>query len=210
MSHQLIEQEHCSRCGHGIVDIPWERPCPACGQYVFATQSGVRVDGKRLVVRSGAIMPQRCVFTNREDNLKLQGVRLEAQRRPGLWGLAMLPVLLLPAGHVLVHALIPKHKGELTYYVCTASENRRRIRIAIALIGFVGGVIGFVAACIYAYFVLIGLCVLIWLVSLCVLVSYSRSFGACSYKNGEFWISGCSRAFIDALREETMSPDAPR
>ena len=87
MSHQLIEREHCSRCGESIVDIPWERPCRVCGQYVFATQSGVRVDKRRLVVRPGVTLPERCAFTNTVDDLQARTVTLKRRSSAATAGL---------------------------------------------------------------------------------------------------------------------------
>lgn len=154
----------------------------------------VGVTGKFLVVRSGAELPQRCVHTNQKVT------ELDMQHKWFEWcsPWVALSVLISVCITVVLYFVLRK-RCELTFGLSPEIRRKYRTRIAIKLLITIGLFFAIVAAAAAENDALIGLSVLLFFVAIIVLLVGNSPLRVTSYRDGEFYIKGCSAEFLAQL-----------
>lgn len=197
---------HCSRCGYDIRVTPADMPCPECGQYAFATHAGIRVEGKHVVVRSGASLPPRCIKTNQPVDAKPRKAKLYYLNP--LWLLLLVPLLFLWVIPALIVALILQKRGEMQYYVHPEVHWKYTLRQWLGVLVLLLSLGGYVAAVYYESWLIAGVSFVVMIFSFVIIAMYKYKPAARKHNNDQFWIKGCCTEFVEELRHATMSPDA--
>lgn len=183
----------CTKCGYDLRATPIGGTCPECGQRVVASIKTVRVEGAYLVVRDGAILPNRCIKTN-EPIADLPVTKKLYWASSWIYLLLFANVLVM----VVVYLAVRK-KCAVTYYISSPARSAHRIRVGVLLALFFVTVpiiiIGF--ANDQAAVGIAGL--LVNLGSLIALCIFSNLLSVSKYVDGEFWIKGCGKEFLDSI-----------
>ena len=173
-------------------DNPYQSP--TVDRSAALSTANVRVDGKYLVVASGAVLPPLCVKTNAP--VQQQDIR---QRRLS-WCPPIVGLLILLSGLllILVYFIARKH-CTITFGLSPAVRqkyrNRRILKIvAVVVLFFVLALTAAIdsAAVILTVFIL-------FLVSVISLFIGNAPLAIAKHRKGEFWISGCSKEFLAAV-----------
>ncbi|MFO0874236.1 MAG: hypothetical protein U0575_09730 [Phycisphaerales bacterium] len=199
----LVDQPvPCAQCGFDLRGTPIGAVCPECGLRVLATRGGVRVDGKYVVVRSGIILPERCVKTN-EPVATAPITKTLYWMHPGWFFTVLLGVIVL-----LIVYLLARKSCRITYFISPAVKGRTLRRqlgaTGIVLLGIVAVIVGvtqdqWVVALIGVFAFLVGL----------ILVAvFSNVLAIRKAKDGEFWLKGCGPEFVESIRALTSAPGA--
>jgi hypothetical protein len=183
----------CSKCGYDLRGLGSDGACPECGQD-FSDGLIVGVEGKALIVRAGAILPARCIRTNRP--VDTDGITVTLQWITPWIILAFLAIRLLG---LLLYFLLRK-KCPVTYFL---SEENRKITKNYRIVG--GGAMAAGALLLILGFATqsaIGIVgVLMFLVGVIMLAIAARYLRATKHKDGLFWVTGCSDAFLAEINE---------
>jgi len=163
----------------------------------------IRVDGKLLVVKSGAVLPQYCVLTN--SALQPPDMRQET--------LAWSPpftdtVLDRFALFALLGRLTKKH-CLLTYGLSASVIGRRKkwraIKIGLAFVSAVMIVVFLALGSDLIFAALIAFCSAVVL----LLIDSGTTLAIVDHRNQEFWVGGCCKDFLERLKvAEASRPPA--
>jgi hypothetical protein len=189
---------------------------PACPAH------GFRRDGEFVVVRTGAVLPQRCIQTNEpigqgdwSKEKKLHGSPKWAGLCTALPYLTLLllqnwlpsifkdyfavVIVAMMIGSVAIASIF--HKTCFITYGLKGSVQRKQRRTRLIFVGLLGlaGVAlmlcAFLGHFIWVFIVLLGMVIVISLSA----VRLSRFIRVIRYRDGEFWLKGCSPEFLDSL-----------
>ena len=217
-----FSQQSCDQSQHSKMSMPETNPYapPATSDALFPRPRWFRREGKFVVVRTGAVLPARCVKTNeaveRYNEVKprqLMWVPSWARLSPSLgivapmlaiwmtsdWASTAFLVVAVPS--ILIAGLLPvafQKRMNVTYAL---QRRERRWRLAVQSVAVVGGVGGWLLGKVYdtdsfaGFFALIGGG---FLASV-----FHHPLRAARYRDGEFWIKGCSPEFLDSLERES-------
>jgi len=189
---------------------------PATSEVLFPRARWFRRDGKFVVVRTGAVLPARCVKTNEPIEMQDESKERQLVWVP-LWA-RLSPCLGIPLPFVMLmnpkvtsvgmYASIPiiligaflglafQKRMKVTYAL---QRRERRWRLAVQGVAVAGGIGGWFLSQAYntdspaGFFALIGGGLLVGL--------FHHPLRVARYRDGEFWIKGCSSEFLDSLDE---------
>ncbi len=156
-----------------------------------AATANVRVEGKCLVVTSGAVLPPYCVKTNTAVQ------QPDFQQRRLSWCPPIVGLLILLSGLllILVYFVVRKH-CTITFGLSPAvrkiHRNRRVFKIISVIVLFFALL---VAAGVDSTGVIVTVFIL-FLVAVIALFVGNSPLAITKHRNGEFWISGCSKEFL--------------
>lgn len=187
----------CAQCGYDLRGTAIGGACPECGLRVLASKSGIRADGKFLVIRTDAILPKRCIKTNQP--VDDPPVTRKLYWAPP-WIIALILINLLV---VLIVYMVMRKECRITYYINKQHKNRRLINLAIGCGLFVFGVVGFFGGIVFESGLFALGSALIWLASIVFLVIVGKVISVTKYKDDEFWIKGVCQEYLDEVRAET-------
>ena len=173
---------------------PYQSPATASAAAELAADAALRVEGKQLVVRSGAVLPPVCVKTNepiaREDYLQKRFT----------WCSPAIGLLILISGFLLVLVyFIARKKCSLTFGLTPAVRRKYRNR---KIIKIVAAIVLFFALPVAAGAdsgLLLLIVFLLFLTAVFSLFFGNSPLAVTKQRNGEFWISGCSKEFLARL-----------
>lgn len=183
---------------------------------------GFRRDGEFIVVRTGAVLPKRCIQTNepigqgdwsKEDKLhgspRWAGLCISLPCVTPLLLQNWLPsifkdyfavvIVAMMIGSVAIASIF--HKTCFITYGLKGSVQRKQRRTRLIFVGLLGlaGVAlmlcAFLGHFIWVFIVLLGMVIVISLSA----VRLSRFIRVIRYRDGEFWLKGCSPEFLDSL-----------
>lgn len=170
---------------------------PTTVSRAFPTDGGFRVEGKLLVVVTGAVLPPICVKTNRPVSQQ------DLVTRQYSWCSSWWAFLILVSGLllVLVYFLVRK-KCTLTFGLDPAVKRKYRLRnlakvVAVIALFFA---LPFVAGTNSMPAIVVVL--LLFLGSIVALLIGNSALSVTKYRNGEFWLHGCSFEFLDGLQSQ--------
>jgi len=169
------------------------------------SNSEIRVEGKHLIVRSDAVLPQFCVKTNeavqQEDIL---------QRRLS-WCPPIVGLLILLSGLILIIVyFIIRKRCRITFGLSPAirrkNRNRRIFKIGSAIILFFA--LPFAAAIDSTLIIVMAF--VLFLVSIVLIFVGNSPLTITKHNKGEFWIFGCSKEFLSRFMQvhHPVSPNA--
>ena len=168
-------------------------PCqaPTVAPSAALSAATVRVEGKRLVVTSGAVLPPFCVKTN--TAVQQQDIR----QRHLSWCPPILGLLFLLSGLLLILIyFIVRKRCLITFGVSPAmrkkTRNRRIVRIIATIVLFIA--LPYTAT-IDNPAVTIAVVALLLVAVVSVFIGNSP-LAITKHRKGEFWISGCSKEFL--------------
>ena len=169
--------------------------CPECGLLVQAIQAGIRVDGRRLVIRSDTTLPSRCIKTNEPVDHPPKTKTLY-WAHPAWLLLILVNILIL----LIVYLLVQK-KCRLTFSISRAQQDRIRARTLVSWLVLIVGVAAIAVGAFQngpAVWIIFGVPSMVaGLVSAFIV---SRPLHVAKEKDGEFWIAGCGKEFLDSIR----------
>jgi len=153
--------------------------------------ANVRVDGKSLVVTSGAVLPPFCVKTNTAVQ------QPDVQQRRLSWCPPIVGLLILLSGLLLILVyFIARKQCMITFGLSPAIRkkyrNRRIFKIIAVIVLFFA--LPFTAA-IDSTAVIVTVFIL-FLVAVISLFIGNSPLAITKHRKGEFWISGCSKEFL--------------
>lgn len=189
----------CAQCGYDLRGTAIGGACPECGLRVLATKSGIRADGKFLVIKTDAILPKRCIKTN-------QPVDDPPVTRKLYWAPPWVFVLILVNLIVLLIVyMIVRKECRVTYYISREQKNRRRIKLAAGWGVFVLSIITFGVGVGNEWPILAVASALAWLASIIALIMFANVIAPTKHKDGEFWIKGVCQEYLDEVRSQTVT-----
>jgi hypothetical protein len=202
----LVDQPiPCAKCGFDLRGTPIGGFCPECGLKVVTTQAmmkpeGYWVDGNRLVVRTGAVLPPRCVKTN-EPVHEPQVTKTLQWCTPLVYLTILINVVVL-----LIVYFIVRKQCQITYSIGAAARARKTRNVLISTAVFVGSVL----LCIFLFandWIGVGLLfVVIAFAGLIAIAFSARDLAAIKHKDGQFWIKGCGPEFLASLASDHSAP----
>ena len=152
-------------------------------------------DGKFLVIRSGAVLPSRCVKTNQpipESSLKTRDMS---------WAHPMIAVLVLlsPLILIIVYFIVRK-TCTVTYGVHSDIRRQKRkwfwIKIALAIVLLIAMLVASAADSPIAIMI-----TLLALIAAVISLFIGNSpLGISKHRSGEFWLKGCSEEFLESVQ----------
>lgn len=158
-------------------------------------------DGDLLVIRDGAVLPARCLKTNRPIGASDYTATKKVYWTPGwVWALLLLSPLI-----ALIVAAILQKKATLTYSLSRELRSRYMKRTAISLgLFFVG--LGLLFVTFYVgkeslFGVGIGGGILLMITGLVLAVTLSKVISVKRFNDGWFYLKGCSPEFLDSLNQ---------
>lgn len=156
-----------------------------------------RREGNLLVIRDGAVLPNRCILTNQPIN-----ERDWTKKRSLTWTPAWVWIFILFGLIIaLILALCLQKKAQLTYNICRAKRNRQLRFGAFSLLATFGGIGLMISALSFEQWgnalVISGIVLLIGGLVMAAISSVALTVKR--YKDGEFWIKGCSPEFLASL-----------
>ena len=172
---------------------PYQAPTVASSAAISTVN--VRVEGKCLVVTSGAVLPPFCVKTNTAVEPQ------DIQQRRLSWCPPIVGLLILLSGLflILVYFIVRKH-CTITFGLSPAIRrkyrNRRIFKIIAVIVLFFA--LPFTAA-IDSIAVVITVFIL-FLVAVVSLFIGNSPLAITKHRKGEFWISGCSKEFLTHIK----------
>jgi hypothetical protein len=215
-----FSQQSCDESQHSKLSMSETNPYapPATSEVLFPHPRWFRRDGKFVVVRTGAVLPARCVKTNEEI-----GEREVSKERQFTWVplWARFSAFLAMTSPLLVVFFINSHSSTAFYtigvpgiliagFLPVAFQKRmkvtyalhrreRRWRLAVQGVAVAGGVGGWLFLKTYdtdslaGFFALIGGGLLAGV--------FHHPLRTARHRDGEFWLKGCSPEFLDSLDE---------
>ncbi|WP_442484930.1 hypothetical protein [Aeoliella sp. SH292] len=178
---------------------PFQAPLTDAKDYATTVMQGGRqqayVDGSYLVVRSGVVLPTRCVKTNQPTSPS------EERRQTLYWAPSWIGILILVNLLILAIVYFVVRKGcDITYSESQELRATRRFRVLIASLACAGLFVGLIAGIVVESTVVVVVTILGILVGLITLLIVARApVRPVKYKKGEFWIRGFSREYLDQL-----------
>ena len=191
----------CPHCGYDLRATGLYKPCPECGHRRRTPCLGVRVEHGRIIVRSVAELPPRCIWTN-EPVCDTPVVR-DLVRIPPV--LLTLLIIFRPLGLLFYYLLrrgTPAKSCVVTYYISQRVRRKRLIRRVIGLTLIVVALSGVIVGQRNAIPAMTLSSILIAIAALAVLISTLRALRAYHFGQGEFQLRGCCKAFVEQLRED--------
>ena len=183
----------CRQCGYDLRGTALGGSCPECGLAVITQFRGVRVDKQCLVVKSGVILPPRCVKTN---------VLVEGKPRKKTLTWAHPAWLLLFLVNIIVglivYALVQK-KCKIQFSLCDEERLKYRKRawmIAALILAAFGFGAGAIATEEYLLFIPCAVLVFSGLLFAIVAGAPIRLTRA---RGEEFWVKGCGPEFLQSF-----------
>ncbi|MCO6047380.1 hypothetical protein NG895_26050 [Aeoliella sp. ICT_H6.2] len=169
-----------------------EGPDPATDEMLVGGEQEVYVEGDCLVVRSGTILPLRCVKTNAPASPKNQ-IRKEMYWAPSWIALLILANVVI----LLIVYLAVRKKCVLVYSEDPQLRSARHRRVLAVSLVAVAITLGLILSIAYEAFALTGFAVLGLLGALIALLIVGRGpIRPVKHKEGYFWIRGFSREYL--------------
>lgn len=193
----------CPKCGYDLRATALGGACPECGLPVRTVVDGIRVEGKYLVVRDEAALPARCVKTN--ESVEDKPITKTFYWSHPAWALLILVNLLL----ALIVIMIVRKKCRLSYYLTRTQKAKQRNRMLIAIGSLLVGLVGGLAAVVNEYWIIACIGLGLFLLGLVLIVAWSGPIKITKMRNGEFWIKGCDRTFLDSLENDMYAGITP-
>ena len=192
----------CIACGYDLRGTSPDGHCPECGLAVRIGRGEFGIDGDRLVVTHGTVLPPLCIKTGQPIYTRPVTRRLYYVHPAVHLFFFVHPLLLwLPA------YLVCRIPCRVTYHLSrTAKRRQRTIRAVLAgsltlvLASIIIVMIRFddpraaAAISVFLLLILIGE----WF----VLRRLNDPLRAVKHKDGRFWLAGVGDAFLDAVEEE--------
>lgn len=147
-------------------------------------------DGKLLVMRPGAALPDRCVKCNEDCDPPKKPVRVQWHH----WAVYLLLLIAVPV--YVVVALLVRKRGEVPAGLCEKHLTRRRTGLILLWVGFFAGLVVMLTANGGAG-IFVGLAIL--LLSLIIGPRMARIVWASHISPEYLRIKGCSREFLESL-----------
>lgn len=177
---------------------PYQSPTTECAPALG--DGSFRVEGKLLVVRSGAVLPPICVKTNQPVSPH------DVVSRRLTWCSPLVALLILLSGLllILVYFLVRRH-CTLTFGLLPAVRRKYRNRRLVKSIAAIALFFALpVTAAMDSTAVTIVVLVL-FLVSIVSLFIGNSPLSVTNYRKGEFWIAGCSKDFLAGIQSRAVS-----
>jgi hypothetical protein len=187
-------------------DNPYQTPAAPVAMFpayaAGSPTSALWVDGKHLVVPSGAILPPLCVKSGQPVN---EG---NSSRKRYIWYPSWLLLLLFVGGLplVLILYLVTRKECLLTFALHPDVRKRYRNRLivkALVAMALFGAMVFFAQS--DAFVVLIAL----FLISLLVLAADNSPLRVAKHRDGMFWIRGCSKEFLASIASSVQPSQQP-
>lgn len=154
-----------------------------------------QVDGKFLVVRSGAVLPPYCVKTG------LPVAETEKITRKLTWTpIYVLIVFVISRLIGIILYFVVRKRCDITYSLAPAVKRKNKITqwsVFFIVLGCVGGI--FLGSSLNSGALIFASIVLL-LVALIVLLISNSHLSATKHENGKFWIKGCSPEFMKRIQ----------
>ena len=184
----------CPQCGYDLRATALGGACPECGLLVQAMQAGIRVDGRHLVIRPDTTLPNRCIKTN-------EPVEHPPRTKTLYWAHpAWLLLILVNIIVLLIVYLLVQKKCRVTFSISRAQRDRIRARTTVSLLVLVAGVAAIVVGAFQQEPIVWVICGIIGaFIGLILTFIVSRPLHVAKEKNGEFWIAGCGKEFLDSI-----------
>jgi len=202
---------------------PYATPATAEVAPVFPAH-GFRRDGEFVVVRTGAVLPKRCIQTNepigQDDWIKEKKLQWSPRWAGLCTSLPYVSLILLQSWLpsifkdyftvVIVVMMIGSVatasvflKACFVTYGLKGSVYRKQRRARLTFVGLIGlaGVASMLCAFLGYFMWVVVILVGMVIVSSLSAVRLLRSFRVTRYRDGEFWLKGCSPEFLDSLGE---------
>lgn len=174
-------------------DNPYQPPqSPVTGGSYDST--GLRVQGKSLVVTTGAVLPEFCIKTNVEVQPD------DMQTRRFTWCSPILGLLILLSGLllILVYFIVRKHCS-ITFGLSPEIRRKYRNRTLFKVVALIALFFAMpMAAAVDSTPLIIGV-VLAFFGVLALLLLGNSPLKVRAFRNGEFWIDGCSPEFLSRI-----------
>jgi hypothetical protein len=163
-------------------------PVPASARPV---QKPIRVDGKLLVVRSGAVLPQFCVKTNQHVSAsEYKQRRIKWTKETSGRGLIK-----------IISYFTSRQFCELTFGLKSGWQTRARIILALKIVVMLLGWIGmFVMAAVFPDPAAILGCLAVGTIAAILLPFGNSPVAIVRENNGEFWLKGCNPKFLSRFK----------
>ncbi len=190
----------CAQCGYDLRGTAMGGVCPECGLRVLATRGGLRVEGNRLIVRSGQVLPPRCIKTN--EPLDNQPITRTLYWSHPAWLLLILVNLLV----LLIVYFAVRKRCRITYFLSPQMRKRRQRWLLAWLCVWVAGIAVIVASVGMENGIIALVGVVTFLVGLIGLFACGNTLTITGHRDGEFWIKGCGPAFLAVLDAESRTP----
>jgi len=159
----------------------------------------IRVDGKYLVVRSGTVLPEFCVKSNEPIS------RQDFQTRTLSWCSPFIGLLILLSGLVLILAyFLVRKKCTITFGMAPEKWHGYRLRRRITFVAAAALFFALLFAAGLDSTPLIIVVFVLFLVAIISLFLGNSPLAITKHRNGEFWISGCSRLFLERITSESQ------
>lgn len=165
-----------------------------------------RYDGKHLWIKDGAILPERCIVTNKSktenSNLRIMEKRL-TWSSPYFAFLILINIFLY-----LIVALCVQKKGKITIHIDQSFLKKRNRRCCAALFGIILSCALLIGGAVYndqyVHNELIGAILMITgfltlLTSVYLIIRFSSLIRATKHTEGWFRLSGVKQPFLDSL-----------
>jgi len=150
------------------------------------------VEGKLLVVRSGAKLPPYCVKTNEQlAEKQYSNRRLAWTKSTRGRGLKM-----------IFSYFTSKSSCDLSFGVSSAQSAKATVLFVIKLLLAIAGVIGMFVAAVFGGdpIVMLG-CLAVSLIAMLMLPFGNKPLVIVREENGVFWIKGCDKAYLKRLSD---------
>lgn len=187
----------CLQCDYDLRGLPATECCPECGLEIAATQQGYCVVENHLVVRSPAVLPERCIKTNLSADVTPRFCRLYWSH-PIIYFLFPLSPLI-----ALFEFATGRNTCEVIYYLSPAA--RRRLW-CLRLLPVVAALFAVVIVILVAYARDVSrfafLASLLGLLGLIAGSFFSAPFRIHKARGDRFWIKGCGAEFLDSIRRD--------
>lgn len=190
-----------------MTENPFQSPTLDESLVLASSDRLFEIDRNLLVIRSGLVLPARCVYTNQplaESELRTKTMYY---CRPWVF-------ILLLLGGVLPFLLaywILRKKCVIGYGVCRPERARRFSRGVGVMFGFFMVVILFGLAAFFELSSLAAISIVALFALLSYVVATHRALRVVRHRDGRFWIGGISPAFLVSLDvgKPGLSPERP-
>ena len=189
----------CSRCGHDLRATALGGSCPECGLSVQAVRLGARVEGRRLIVQTGVVLPRRCVGTNAP--VEQPGIHKTFRWAHPAWGLLILATVVL----VVLYPFIRK-ECRITYFMSRSERLRIWLGTGVSQLVFIAAVVALIVGIVEPRMALMLPAVVGLLGGAVMMRGFANPIRVVKAQNGEFWIKGCGKDFLESIRAETDLP----
>ena len=197
----------CDECRYDLRATSPDGFCPECGLKISASREGVRVSGRQLVIRYGAVLPQRCIKTN----VPIEGDPI-AQTLPSfhpVWGLLLSLAFIWPSILLLIVMVffLCRNPCRISYYASPGVKLKIGLLSAGAILVILAGAWVYADATLAPYgSVRISWGLLAVLLGVVALMIARSPIWCIKHRKGEFWIGGCGKEFLESVRRETHQP----